>query len=50
VSDKHQSPKAYDASIRETVIATIRDYRRSLKRLMSIQHRAMRPLKPRKQP
>ncbi len=37
--------KSGDASIRETVIATIREYRRSLKRLMAIQHRAAKPIR-----
>jgi hypothetical protein len=39
------NPKEHDASVRETVIAAIREYRRSLKRLMRVQHRALKPIR-----
>lgn len=36
--------KSNDASVRETIIQAIRDYGRSLKRMMNIQHRAHKPI------
>lgn len=43
------TPKAPDSSIREAIIEAMREYRRSLKRLMNIQHRALKPITRKKQ-